>query len=88
MRVALPAEPEAFGDLARRLYEDVDGTLATEYRQHFDSLSELARRKSHEPLTPEEHANNSALLECASLCAEVIGAVTEAMRARRSDRAT
>ena len=87
MRATLPAETDAFGDLARRLYEDVDGTLAAEYRQHFESLSEMARRKSHEPLTPEEHATTTALLECSRLCAEVIVAVTEAMRARRSGRA-
>lgn len=87
MRVVLPAQPESFGDLARRLYEDVDGAFAAEYRQYFESLSEMASRKSHEPLTPDEHATNSALLECTSLCAEVIVAVTEAMRARRNGTA-
>jgi hypothetical protein len=77
---ATPVQPP--GELAQRLYADKSGELASEWRRHFETARLAAKRKLHEPLSPEEFAIHAAIAEGAELCAEVIGSVWDSMHPR------
>ena len=77
MKVVVPAA--SLGELASHLAADDDGQVRREYCEMFAAAQAAARRRMHEPLTPQEHETNAALVESAQLCSEVIAAVWSAL---------
>jgi hypothetical protein len=81
MKALPPGDPAVFGDLARRLHEDVDGKVLADYRQSFETLLFSARKKLHEPLSAEGFETSTAMAESAQLSLEVISSVWDSLHA-------
>ena len=82
MSVSLDAvipEGVPLGVLASALQADQNGTMRRELMELFTDASSEARRRLHEPLTPQDHDATAALAKAASECTEVIDAVWNAL---------
>lgn len=86
-QIVVPAV-SSLGELASRLAADSEGQVRREYCEMFDAAQAAARRRLYEPLTPEEHETNAALVESAQLCSEVIAAVWQSLHPRSASRGT
>jgi hypothetical protein len=76
---AVIPEGVPLGVLASALQADQNGTMRRELMELFTDASSEARRRLHEPLTPQDHDATAALAKAASECTEVIDAVWNAL---------
>jgi hypothetical protein len=67
------------GVLASALQSDQNGAVKRELIELFASAGSDARRRLHEPLTPQDHDATAALAQAASECTDVIDAVWNAL---------
>jgi hypothetical protein len=73
-------DPQSYGELAGRIRDDPSDGVWMEYRTCFERALAAARRRLHEPLTPEEHEINVALAQSSQWCVEVLDEVHRKLR--------
>jgi hypothetical protein len=76
---ALIPQDVPLGVLASALQADQSGAMRRELMELFTDASNEARRRLHEPLTPQDHDATAALAKASGECAEVIDAVWNAL---------
>jgi hypothetical protein len=82
MTAVKPDDPDTYGELARRLYDDASDSVLTEYRSCFELARDGARQRLHEPLPADEFRTQEALAQSTDLSIEVLDAVHAALRGR------
>jgi hypothetical protein len=80
MSVVEPNDPETYGELARRLRDDANDSVLSEYRSCFEQARDGARQRLHEPLPADEFQSQQALAQCTDLSIEVLNAVHATLR--------
>jgi hypothetical protein len=78
LEAVLP-EGVPLGVLASALQADHSGATKHELMEMFNRASSEARRRLHEPLTPQDHDAMAALAQASRECAEVVDAVWTAL---------
>ncbi|GFE85221.1 hypothetical protein [Steroidobacter agaridevorans] len=80
MTVVKPNDPDTYGELARRLRDDANDSVLSEYRSSFEQARDSARQRLHEPLPADEFRSQQALAQCTDLSIEVLNAVHATLR--------